>query len=261
MSIQVGAEANVYESATKTGNASHIGITTRISPIVEPNNIDARGTGRRGLYNVLLGMIEPQISLELALNDKTFLTTYQDGQTAIPFLHVKSGSIGITYTNAYINRVSVVSRHNENIAVTVEIWAEQGEALAAATWGSPSLVPYRWLDTSLTLNAVVETQWWEWRYDINNNLQRLGDVDSGGTRDIVGRHRNVSGSLVKDLRSWSEFTVMMNTASEAAKVAFLIKLDGTTVINSDGRWGRIEAPTGAEDLIAKRFPFTLLDVS
>lgn len=261
MSIQGGFEANVYQSATKTGNASHIGITTRISPVVEPNNIDARGTGRRGLYNVLLGMPEPQITLELSLNDKDFLTDYQDGQTAIPFLHLRTGSIGITYTNVYFNRVSVTSRHNEALAVTIELWAEVGEALAAATFGSPSTVPYRWLDTSLTLDAVVETQWWEFRYDINNNLKRLGDVDSGGTREIVAGHRNVSGSLVKDLRSWSEFITMMTTSSEEALVTFLMKIDGTTVINSDGRWGRLEGPAGPEDLIAKRFPFTLLDVS
>jgi hypothetical protein len=261
MSIQGGFETNIYQSQTKTGAASHVGITTNISPVVEPNNIDARGTGRRGLYNVLLGMIEPQITLDLALNDKDFLTDYQDGQTAIPFLHLKSGSIGITYTNAYINRVSVTARHGELLEVTVEIWAEVGEALAAASWGNPSTVPYRWLDTVFSIDAVTETQWWEWRYDINNNLQRLGDVDSGGTREIVARHRNVSGSLVKDLRSWSEFTDMMNTSSETALVAFLMQIDSTTVINSDGRWGRIEAPTGSEDLIAKRFPFTLLDVS
>jgi len=261
MSIQGGFETNIYESATKTGNATHIGITTRISPVVEPNNIDARGTGRRGLYNVLLGMIEPQITLEIALNDKDFLSNYQDGQTAIPFLHLKSGSIGITYTNVYINRCSVTSRHNEAIAVTVELWAEEGETLAAASWGSPSTVPYRWLDTELILDSVTETQWWEWRYDINNNLQRLGDVDSGGTREIVARHRVVSGSLVKDLRSWSEFIDMMDTSSEEGLVAFEMTIDGTTVINSDGRWGRIEGPTGPEDLIAKRFPFTLLDVS
>lgn len=261
MSIQGGYGTNVYQSQTIAGNASHIGITTRISPVVEPNNIDARGTGRRGLYNVLLGMIEPQITLEMNLNDKAFLTDYQDGQTAIPFLHLKTGSIGVTYTNAYVNRVSVTSRHNEALAVTVEIWAEEGEALAAATFGSPSVVPYRWLDTTLLLDAVPETQWWEWRYDINNNLQRLGDVDSGGTREIVARHRNVSGSLVKDLRSWSEFITMMDTSSEDGLVAFLMTIDGVAVINSDGRWGRIEAPTGPEDLIAKRFPFTLLDVS
>lgn len=261
MSIQGGFETNVYQSQTKTGAATHIGISTNVAPVVDGNNIDARGTGRRGLYNVLLGMIEPQINLDLALNDVDFLTDYQDGQTAIPFLHIKTGSIGITYTNVYINRVSVTSRHNELLEVTVELWAELGEALAAASWGSPSTVPYRWLDTVLSLDGTPETQWWEWRYDINNNLQRLGDVDSGGTREIVARHRNVSGSLVKDLRSWSEFTEMMNTSAEAGLIAFLMQIDSTTVINSDGRWGRIEAPTGPEDLIAKRFPFTLLDVS
>lgn len=262
MSIQGGFQANVYESTTKgSGTADHIGITTRIAPLVEPNNIQARGTGRRGLYNILLGMIEPQVTLDLLLNDKTFLTNYQDGQTAIPFLHIKTGTIGITLTNAYVNRCSVATRHNEGFEVTVELWAESGETLASQIWGSPSTVPYRWLDTTFYLDAVPETEWWEWRYEIMNNLQRLGNVDSGGTREIVARHREVSGSIVKDLRSWTEYIDMMNTSSEMSDIAIVIQLDGTTLINSDGRWGRLEGATGPEDLIAKRFPFTLLDIS
>ncbi len=271
MSIQSGPLANVYESLSKGGSADadHIGITTRISPTVDPNNIIIRGTGRRGLYNVLLGMIEPRISFDLLLNDKTFLTNYQNGQNAIDFLHLKTGSLGITYTNVYLNRVTVVSRHNEAFQVTVEAWAESGEALTNQTWKAPSVTPYRWLDTSFAMDtgsgSVVETQWWEWRYEINNNLRRLGDVDSGGTREITARARTVTGSLVKDLRSWSEFTEMMDTSSEESLIEFRIKLDtlGTPVnlINADGRWDAIEAPIAAEDLIAKRFPFTLLDVS
>lgn len=262
MSIQGGFQANIYESAAKgSGNADHIGITTRIAPAVEPNAILARGTGRRGLYNALLGMIEPQISLDMLLNDKTFLTNYQDGQTAIPFLHLKTGSIGITYTNAYINRCGVTARHNAGFEVSVDIWADKGEVLASQSWQPPSASFYRWLDTVFEIDSTPETQWWEWRYEINNNLQRLGDVDSGGTREIVARHRVVTGSLVKDLRSWTEFTDMMDTSAEKALIAILIKLDGTTIINSDARWGRIEGPTGPEDLIAKRFPFTLLDIS
>lgn len=262
MSIQGGFQANIYESQAKgSGNADHIGITTRIAPAVEPNIINARGTGRRGLYNALLGMIEPQISLDLMLNDKTFLTLYQSGQNKIPFLHLKTGSIGITLTDAYINRCGVTSRHNNALEVSVDIWAESGEAITSQVWQNPSTIPYRWLDTVFNIDSTPEPQWWEWRYEINNNLQRLGDVDSGGTREIVARHRDVTGSLVKDLRSWTEFVAMMDTTSEEALIAILITLSGTTIINSDARWGRIEAPTGPEDLIAKRFPFTLLDIS
>ena len=271
MSMQSGPLANVYKSLAKGGgtDAEHIGITTRISPMVDPNNIIIRGTGRRGLYNVLLGMIEPRITFDLFLNDKTFLTLYQSGQNMIPYLHLKTGIIGITYSTVYINRVTVISRHNEAFQVTVEAWAESGEALTTQTWGSPTVTPYRWLDTSFAMDtgsgSVVEPQWWEWRYEINNNLQRLGDVDSGGTREIVAKARTITGSLVKDLRSWTEFTDMMDTSSEESLIGFLIRLDtlGTPVnlINSDGRWDVIEAPIAAEDLIAKRFPFTILDIS
>jgi len=263
MSIQGGFQANVYQSAVKGGStaANHVGITTRITPIVEPNNIEARGTGRRGLYNILLGMIEPRLTLDILLNDKTLLTTYQNGQTAMPFLHIKTGSIGITLTNVYVNRCSVICRHNEGLTATLELWAESGESLAIQTWGNPSVTFYRWLDTLLAIGGVTETQWWEWRYEINNNLQRLGNVLSGATREIVAKHRAVTGSLVKDLRSWSEFIGMMNTASEQADTSITITLAGSILINSDGRWGAIEAPHGPEDLIAKRFPFTLLDIS
>lgn len=267
MSIYGGFEALVYESTGASGAASNIGVSARVNPLIDPGNIDVAGTGRRGLYDILLGIRDPQFALDLLPTDYSFIKDYQNGQTAIPYLHyrIPSAAAGLTFTNVYVNRLSIESRNGEAVEASLELWAENCEALYTMTWGSVVTTPYRWLDTQLDINSVTETQWWSWRYEVLNNLQRLGDVDSGGTRECVARNRRVNGLIVKDMRSVTEFTDLMNILSETAKFPITIYLGGTTaaykILDSNCRWGRLEAPSGPEDLIAKRFPFTALDLT
>ena len=121
--------------------------------------------------------------------------------------------------------------------------------------------PLRWLDTELKIATVVETEWHLWRYEVSNNLQRLPNVSTRGTREILGKNRSVSGLIQKDLRDFDEFTDLMDISTDTAKFNITIKLGTTEVLNSDCRWGRLEAPGGPEDLILKRFPFTALDLT
>ncbi|GAH72030.1 unnamed protein product, partial [marine sediment metagenome] len=94
---------------------------------------------------------------------------------------------------------------------------------------------------------------------VNNNLQRLGNVASGATRDILARHRDVTGLIVKDLEGFDEWFDLM---SEQVKFNITIEVDSVDLINQDAcRWGRLEAPVGPEDLQAKRFPFTAIDTT
>jgi len=260
--IQGGFDALVYTSSTKTGSATNVGIATRVNPITNPGNIDVPGTGRRGLYDILLGTVEPIFNMDFRPTAVSFIDSYQDGQTAIPFLHLKSGSIGITFTNVYINTISVEQRVSDALQASAEMWAEKGEALASASWGAVVTTPYRWLDTTLDIGGVTETEWHMWRYEVNNNLQRLANVATRGTREIVGRNRTVSGQIQKDLRDYDEFIDLMDLAgSEPSKFNITIDVDGTDLLNKNCRWGRIEAPAGPEDLVLKRFPFTALDLT
>lgn len=279
MSILGGFEGLLYRSATELGTAYNIGVCSRLAPVVDPGNIDIAGTGKRGLYDILLGMIEPKFTLDIlpaAGDDHTdgikFIADYQDGNTALAWLHLQFGALGLTFYNVYMNTVSVICRHNAAISATIEFWADYGKALAQ-TNTSKVITPYRWLASVFDIDNVPETQWWEWRYDVANNLQRLGSVTTTGTRSIESRHRRVTGSLVKDLRSFTEFIDIMGPglpapAGETSKFEVEItvatpgcSVDPTTLIEADGRWGPLEAPTGPEDLIAKRFPFTLLDLT
>lgn len=262
MSIQGGFEALVYTSSTKTGAATNVGVATRVNPQVNPGNIDVPGTGRRGLYDILLGTVEPVFTLDIQPTLASFIDTYQDGQTAIPFLHLKSGSIGLTFTDVYINTLSLEQRVSVALQGSIELWAKLGEGLAAASWGSSVITPLKWLDTQLEIAGVVETEWHMWRYEVNNNLQRLPNVATRGTREIDARNRAVTGQIQKDLRDYTEFIALMNVAgAEPSKFNITISIDGTEVLNSNCRWGRIEAPAGPEDLVLKRFPFTALDLT
>jgi len=259
--IKGGFDATVWTSSSKTGNATNVGVAARVNPIVDPGNIDVPGTGRRGLYDILLGTVQPMFNLDFRPTLASFIDTYQDGQTAIPYLHIKYGSIGVTLTNVYTNTISVEQRAGDALSASAEMWADSGETLASASWGSVVTTPLRWLDTTLEIGGSTETEWHLWRYEVNNNLQRLPNVATRGTREIAAKNRSVTGLIQKDLRDFDEFTDLMDTTSDPAKFNITIKLDGTEVLNSNCRWGRIEAPAGPEDLVLKRFPFTALDLT
>ena len=278
-SIYGGFEELIYTSSAigAGATATPVGITTRLNPILDPSNISIRGTGKRGLYDILLGMRQPQFTIDMFPSDIDFIGDYQDGQTEIPYLHyrnVRTGT-GLTFTNVVFNRVSVESRHNEAITATIEAWSDGLTALATiGTWSTLTAVtPYRWLYSTLTIAATPETEWWSWRYEVNNNLQRLGNVSTGAIRDVKARHREVTGLIVKDLASFSEWTDLMVVApaTEEAKFNITIQVDGDTgpgtgstvdLLNQDAcRWGSLEAPVGPEDLQAKRFPFVAIDLA
>ncbi len=279
MSIYGGFEEIMYTSSAigAAETATPVGITTRLNPVLDPSNINVRGTGRRGLYDILLGMRQIMFTVDILPSDIDFIGDYQDGQTEIPFLHYRNTrtGTGLTFVNAVFNRVSVEARHNAAIMATIEIWADDVTALATMqTWTAfaATVTPYRWLWSTLEIGLVTETSWWSWRYEVNNYLQRLGNVATGAIRDIVARHRDVSGLIVKDLTSFSEWTDLMVVApaTEEAKFNITITIDGAggpgagadvELLNNDCRWGRLEAPTGAEDLQAKRFPFTAIDLA
>jgi len=273
--IYGGFEELIYTSsdlgAGKT--ATPVGITTRLNPILDTSNINVRGTGKRGLYDILLGMRQPQFTVDILPSDIDFIGDYQNGQTEIPYLHYRNTrtGTGLTFFNVVFNRTSVESRHNEAITATIEMWADAlTEIQSMGTWGTLTAVtPYRWLHSSLIIIAApAETQWWSWRYEVNNNLQRLGNVATGYTRDVKARHREVTGLIVKDLEGFDEWWELM---SPKDKFNITITIDGDTgpgsgstvdLLNQDAcRWGRLESPVGAEDLQAKRFPFTAIDLT
>ena len=276
-SIYGGFEEIIYTSTALGMAATPVGITTRLNPILDPSNISIRGTGRRGLYDILLGMRQPQFTMDILPSDIDFISDYQDGQTEIPYLHYRNTrtSTGLTFTNVVFNRVSVESRHNEAINATIEAWSDGLTALATMdTWSTLTAVtPYRWLYSTLGIGGSTETAWWSWRYEVNNNLQRLGNVATGAIRGVKARHRDVTGLIVKDLASFAEWTELMVVApaSEEAKFNITITIDGDTgpgtgsdvdLLNQDAcRWGRLEAPVGPEDLQAKRFPFLAIDLT
>lgn len=278
-SIYGGFEELIYTSTALGVAATPVGITTRLNPILDPSNISVRGTGKRGLYDILLGMRQPQFTMDILPSDIDFISDYQDGQTEIPYLHYRNTrtGTGLTFTKVVFNRVSVEARHNEAITATIEAWSDGLTALGAmSSWSTLTAVtPYRWLYSTLKIGTptVTETQWWSWRYEVNNNLQRLGNVATGAIRDVKSRHREVTGLIVKDLSSFTEWTDLMIVApaTEKAKFNITILIDGDTgpgtgstvdLLNQDAcRWGRLEAPVGPEDLQAKRFPFVAIDLT
>jgi len=269
--IYGGFDQLIYTSTSNTdcSVAKPYGVTTRLSPILDTSNINVRGTGRRGLYDILLGMRQPQFTMDILPTDMAFITEYQDGQTMPPYFHYvyEEGTAGLTFTTPLFNRISVEARHNEAIMATIEVWADSVELLGptVSSWKSLTPVqPYRWLDSKLRIEDTDPVDdWWSWRYEVNNNLQRLGDADTGGTRAIKMRHKEVTGLIVRDLTDYSEWNSLMS-AQDKFNITIKVRKPGSgtwvpLLQQPYCRWNRLEAPVGPEDLQAKRFPFTAID--
>lgn len=270
-----GFLGTVYSHTSMTvGTAVNRGVITRFNPVLDPGNINVRGTGERGLYDVLIGFRQPRFTIEFLPTSRAWLSSIQDGSSGTEFLFLRFvGNKGLTFVDAYVNRFSLETRHAEGVRATAEFWAggdatypvgviDWDDILPTCSFGARETTPYRWLDTDLRIGIATETQWWSHRYEVNNNLQRLGNVDDGGTRAIMPKQRDVTGLIVKDLEDFEEYQDIANLAAEMARFNIRIRLDGSSMLDCDRcRWGVLEAPSGPEDLIAKRFPFTATDLT
>ena len=275
MSSILGGFLGTVYTGTFAGAKTNRGVITRFAPAIDPGNLPARGTGERGLYDILLGMRAPVFTIDFEPNDEAWIASIQDGSVDSDyiFLYFSSLSKGLSFQNFAVNRLSLECNHGEKVKCSTEIWAGGGatypvglrdydDTAPVDNYGARVTTPLRWLDSTLSIGGPTETQWWSWRYEVMNNLQRLGNVSDGSTREIVPRHRDVTGLIVKDCEDFAEYGSLANVAAPAAKFNITITLDGVDMLNCDHcRWGRLEAPSAPEDLIAKRFPFTATDLT
>ena len=222
-------------------------------------------------------MREPTFSIDFMPTDKAWIASIQDGSVDSNFIHLyfPSTGDGLTFENFAVNRLSLEGAHGEIIRCTAEFWAGGGstfpvgvedyaDTFPGGSYDARVTTPYRWLDSSVSIGGNPELQWWNWRYEVNNNLQRLGNVEDGSTREIVPRTRDVSGLIVKDCEDFAEYGSLaeVTVGLEAPRFNITIELDGTEMLNCDRcRWDRLETPASPEDLIAKRFPFTATDLT
>jgi len=285
MSILGGFLGTVYTATTLTsGIPENRGVITRFSPVLDPGNIPVRGTGEKGLYDILIGFRQPRLTLEFLPTDEVWIEDIQDGSLGIKYLILRFvGNIGLIFVNPYVNRFTLEATHGEAIRCTAEFWAAgdvtypvgvvnfAAASPTPASWGarvgSPDSPVYRWLDSDLYIGGYPGTpitDWWSWRYEVNNNLQRLGNVATGGTRLIEGKQRDVTGLIVRDCMNFAEYWQIANLGTEMDEFNIAVTLGATNRVMLDCdycRWGTLEAPSGPEDLIAKRFPFTATDLA
>lgn len=286
MSILGGFQGTIYAHTSLVGGtALNRGVITRFSPVLDPGNIPVRGTGEKGLYDILLGLRQPRLTIEFLPTDEVWVEAIQDGTLGLEYLSLRfSDSMGLIFVNPYVNRFTLEATHGEAIRCTAEFWAAGNGAYPAGVvdfaTASPTCIwgdrvgdlnhpVYRWLDSELYIGGYPgspDTEWWSWRYEVNNNLQRLGNVDDGGTRLIKAKQRDVTGLIVRDCVDFSEYWQMANLAAGSEMDAFNIAVTfGATdqvMLDCDlCRWGALEAPSGPEDLIATRFPFTATDLA
>lgn len=283
MSILGGFLGTVWTASTFDGVKTNRGVITRFAPSIDPGNLPVRGTGERGLYDILLGMRQPAFTIDFQPTNEDWIAAIQDGSavSTFMFLWFPSLSKGLAFEYYAVNRLSLEVNNGEIVSCSAEFWAGGGSGSDVGpvglvdydteAWGgsyNPRVTtPFRWLDSELSIGAVSPvTDWWSWRYEVTTNLQRLGNVADGSTRLLAPRQRDVSGLIVRDCEDFAEFQDIADIAAVMAKFNITIALDinntSTDMLNCDHcRWGRLETPSAPEDLIAKRFPFTATDLT
>lgn len=256
--------------------ATNIGVVTRPDPVLDPALINVRGTGKRGLRNLIVGLKDHRLNIDWVPANTTFITDYQDG-SEISTLHYKVGSVGITLVANRLNRLTTSCRAGDLLRCSGEFWAESIRPLdSGCPWGGVEIDDVMsWENFVLKVapktdptNPVVNTKWHEWRYEVRNNLERLANVDTKTTRSIEPRSRDVSGLLVWDLENYDEWvhsqTGFIGTKGEEKFYIQIMEGSNYLLGSVNGvysQWGRVEAPHGPGDLQLKRFPFTSLDLS
>jgi hypothetical protein len=235
-----------------------------------------------------MGIKDPRITLEwipgyvagsgTPFTDATaFIRNYQAG-AQIATLHylVKKGpaAIGLTFSNARADRVTLSCRAGDVLRATAEFFGENVTVVdAACPWGGVEVnKAVAWPYVSLLVatkaapTTVAEnTKWHEWRYEVRNNLERLANVNTKGTRSLEVKQRRVSGTLVWDFENFNEYTEYIGVDADKLFALQVKDDEGNYLLGQAGwanaQWGRLEVPHGPEDLQLKRFPFTSLNLT
>jgi len=253
--------------------ATCLGVITRPDPVLDPALINIRGTGKRGLRNIILGLKDFRLNIEWAPSDSAFIRQYQDG-TEISKMHYKVGTnVGLTFTALKIERLTVSCRAGDILRASAEIVAKDVRTLDTnCPWGGTEIDDVlAWINFIIKVapkatptSPVINSKWHEWRYEVRNNLERLANVDTKTTRSLEQRHRDVTGMLVWDLENYSEWLEFVGSDAEKKFYLQIMHASNYLLGSANGvytQWGRLDAPHGPEDLQLKRFPFTCLDLT
>ena len=288
MSIYGGWNVTLWSGGSPGNPSANIGIVTRPDPVFDPSIISVDGTGRRGLYDIVLGVRDPRLTVEWApaylsssltpVSDATsFIRSFQAGAeiAALHYLLAKGpAAVGLTFANCRIDRLAVSCRAGDILRCTAEILAKSvALADASCPWGGSELtkaLAWHYLDVlvapkSTPTTPVENTKWHEWTYEVRNNIERLINVNDKTTRSLEIRSRRVTGSLTWDFDSLTEYSDMVGVDASKLFALQVKDSDGNYLLGASGyanaQWGRLEAPVGPEDLKLKRFPFTSLHLT
>jgi len=266
MPIKGGWDTTIWYGAAPTPTC--LGVVTRPDPVLDPALIEVRGTGKRGLREIVLGLKDFRVNVEWAPASVSFITSFQAG-AEIAALHYKAGAVGLTFKPAYVERLSVSCRAGDIARCSGEFVAKEVVTLEAIS-GTEVNTVLDWTNfevkvapkTAPTVPAT-NSKWHEWRYEVRNNFERLANVNAKTTRSLEQKHREVSGLIVWDLEDYAEWLEFVGGDAEQ-KFYIQIKQGANYLLGSASgvysQWGRLESPHGPEDLQLKRFPFTSVDL-
>jgi len=287
VSIYGGWSTTIWFGGAVGNPSTNVGIVTRPDPIFDPALIEVAGTGKRGLYDILMGIKDPRLTVEwipgyisgsgTPVSDSTnFIRTYQAGAqlATLHYLVKKAPSaVGLTFSNARIDRLTLSCRAGDVLRATAEFLAENVAAVdALCPWSGVEInkalawpyVSVYVAPKSAPTVPVENTKWHEWRYEVRNNIERLANVNNKGTRSLELRSRRVTGTLVWDFENFTEYTDFVGASADALFALHVKDDDNNYLLGqaswANAQWGRLEVPHGPEDLQLKRFPFTSLNL-
>jgi len=263
----------VAESAfgTTPTNPSMLSVPAdQIEPSIDPGNIKLRGAGSFDLQLIKKGLRQVELKIGYPLPSAAPIELLQwakmdlNKSLSLQVLYYKgqfteaTDIISLLFTGMKFNKVSVSCSIEDVVRAVAEF-----QGLDVAT-GTAKITGATYTDhggavafheTYAKKDATTLDRVTDWKFDIENNLQRVPVIRSSNghlLKYLPFRHRNLSGELTFEFESIQEATEVL------ADTEFTLEfgLGGTCkAVFNYCKWDNVSIPSKMEDMLYLKAPF------
>lgn len=164
------------------------------------------------------------------------------------------------YAGSKPNTLRLTGAFNTSTQAVLEFWPTKLTTTAptANTAALPTALPMHGRDGGVKINGATKPEFRAWSVEINNNLERVGNLGSTEYRNVRERNRVVSGELTGTFENIDQLNSIINDTDFTLDL-ILGKDSGNstrTLTITGCKFAEFPIPARKTDLIALRLPFT-----
>lgn len=169
-------------------------------------------------------------------------------------------NINHVYSGAKPNTLRLTGAFNAVTQAVLEFWPTKLTTTAptANTAAAPTALPMHGRDGGVKIGGVTKPEFRAWSVEINNNLERVGNLGSTEYRAVRERNRVVSGELTGTFESVDHLDSIINDTDFTLDI--ILGKDSSnmtrTLTITGCKFAEHPIPARKTDLIAIRLPFT-----